>query len=169
MMFMKIAIAAPLAVLTLGSSLAFAAEPINQTINVRAFIPTSTFNVAPIEDGFGDDVEMRLVNPNNSADGFRAVSATYVLKHTDPKGAINAFIEGGQTAATMYNGTNGIPLTVSMAGVVLTETSKEVVNETESVPGVQRQFTISAAKPTATQTGDYKGSFTVVHEPVLKP
>lgn len=168
-MFKKMTMAAPLAIVLLSSSAVFAVEPINQTINVRAFIPTATFNVAPIEDGFGDDVEMKLVNPNNATDGFRVVNATYVLKHTDPKGAINAFIEGGQAAATLYNGTNGIPLTVSMAGVPLTEASKEVVNETESVPGVQRQLTIRAAAPTAAQTGDYKGSFTVVHEPVLKP
>ena len=46
-MFKKIAFAAPLAVLALSSSMAFAVEPISTSINVRAFIPTSLFNVAP--------------------------------------------------------------------------------------------------------------------------
>ncbi|WP_347901809.1 adhesin [Pseudomonas purpurea] len=168
-MFKKFAIVTPLAVLALNSSLAFAVEPISQTINVRTFIPTATFNVAPQNPDFGKDLEIRLVNSNDSSAGFQPVSAVHNLKHTDAKGAINAFIEGGQAAATLYNGTSGIPMTVSMGSVELTDKSEEIVNETDSVAGVQRTMTIRTSTPTAAQTGDFAGVFTVVYEPVMKP
>lgn len=94
------------------------------------------------------------------------VDAVFNLKHTDPKGAINALTEGD---VALYNGRDSIPLTVTIGSVEVDENSKEIVNETESVAGVQRTLKIKAATPTATQTGDYSGNFAVVFEPVLKP
>lgn len=167
-MFKKLAIVTPLAMLALNTSMAFAVEPISQTINVRAFVPTATFNVGPQDPDFGKDLEIVLVDTNDSSAGFRPVSAVHNLKHTDPKGAINAYIEGGQAAATLYNGTNGIPMAVSMGAVQLTEKSEEIVNETDSVAGVQRTMTIRTATPTTSQTGNYAGTFTVVYEPTMK-
>ncbi|MGF6282387.1 hypothetical protein ABH912_002901 [Pseudomonas sp. BT76 TE3572] len=168
-MFKKLAIVSPLAVLALNTSMAFAVEPISQSINVRAFVPTATFNVAPQDVDFGKDLEIVLVDNNDSSAGFRPVSAVHNLKHTDPKGAINAYIEGGQAAATLYNGTSGIPMAVYMGGVMLTDDSVEIVNETDSVAGVQRAMSIRTATPTKSQTGNFAGTFTVVYEPVIKP
>lgn len=165
MMLKKIAFAAPLAVLALGSSMAFAVEPITHAINMRAFIPTNVFNVGPQDPEFGKDVELVY---NEVSGELNTKTAIFNLRNTDPKGAINAFIEGGQAAASLYNGSTSIPLTVSMGSVELNEKSTEVVNETDSVPGVQRQMSIKAAKPTAAQTGNFTGNFTVVYEPVAK-
>ncbi|WP_322615979.1 CS1 type fimbrial major subunit [Pseudomonas sp. BIC9C] len=161
-MLKKIAIATPMAVLALSSSMVFAADPISTTINVRAFIPTSQFNVAPQNPNFGrDEVMTQLVGGELST-----VDAIFNLKHTDSKGAINALIEG---SAVLYNGRDSIPLTVTIGSVELAATTKEIVNETDSVPGVQRALRIKAKKPTASQTGDFTSSFAVVFEPVLKP
>lgn len=162
MMFKKIAFAAPLAVLALSSSMAFAVEPISTSINVRAFIPTSLFNAAPQNPNFGQDEVMTQLGSGD----LSTVDAVFNLKHTDPKGAINALTEGD---VALYNGRDSIPLTVTIGSVEVDENSKEIVNETESVAGVQRALKIKAATPTATQTGDYSGNFAVVFEPVLKP
>jgi len=161
-MFKKFAFAAPLAVLALSSSMAFAVEPISTSINVRAFIPTSLFNVAPQNPNFGQDEVMTQLGSGD----LSTVDAIFNLKHTDPKGAINALTEGD---VALYNGRDSIPLTVTIGNVELGTTTTEIVNETDSVPGVQRTLRIKAATPTATQTGDYAGSFAVVFEPVLKP
>lgn len=142
--------------------MAFAAEPISTSINVRAFIPTSLFNAAPQDPNFGRDEVMTQLGSGE----LSTVDAIFNLKHTDPKGAINALIDG---PAALYNGRDNIPLTVSIGGVELSETTKEIVNETDSVPGVQRGLKIKAATPGPTQTGDYTGAFAVVFEPVLKP
>lgn len=161
-MFKKIAIAVPMTVLALSASMAFAADPINQVINIKAFVPTSLFNVAPQNPDFGRDETM---TQQGSGD-LTTVRGLFNMKHTDPKGAINALIDGD---AALYNGRDSIPLTVTIGGVQLGNITKEVVSETESVPGVQREMVIKAATPTATQTGDYTTSFAVVFEPVLKP
>lgn len=161
-MFKKIAFAAPLAVLALGSSMAFAAEPINQVINIKAFVPTSLFNVAPQNPDFGRDETMT----RQGSGDLTTVRGLFNMKHTDPKGAINALIDGD---AALYNGRDSIPLTVTIGGVELGSTTTEVVNELDSVPGVQREMIIRAETPTATQTGDYSTSFAVVFEPVIKP
>ncbi|WP_415757755.1 CS1 type fimbrial major subunit [Pseudomonas sp. LT1P18] len=161
-MFKKIAMAVPMTVLALGTSMAFAAEPINQIINIKAFVPTSLFNVAPQNPDFGRDETMT----QQGSGELTTVRGQFNLKHTDPKGAINALIDGD---AALYNGRDSIPLTVTIGGVELGSTTTEVVNETDSVPGVQREMVIKAAAPTATQTGDYTTSFAVVFEPVIKP
>ncbi|WP_095132287.1 CS1 type fimbrial major subunit [Pseudomonas sp. Irchel s3h14] len=161
-MFKKIAFAAPLAVLALGSSMAFAAEPINQVINIKAFVPTSLFNVAPQNPDFGRDETMT----RQGSGDLTTVRGLFNMKHTDPKGAINALIDGD---AALYNGRDSIPLTVTIGGVELGSTTTEVVNQLDSVPGVQREMVIKAQTPTPTQTGDYSTSFAVIFEPVIKP
>ena len=161
-MFKKIAFAAPLAVLALGSSMAFAAEPINQVINIKAFVPTSLFNVAPQNPDFGRDETMT----RQGSGDLTTVRGLFNMKHTDPKGAINALIDGD---AALYNGRDSIPLTVTIGGVELGSTTTEVVNQLDSVPGVQREMIIKAQTPTPTQTGDYSTSFAVIFEPVIKP
>ncbi|PKH77386.1 adhesin [Pseudomonas sp. Choline-02u-1] len=161
-MFKKIAIAAPLALLAMSSSVVFAADPINQVINIKAFVPTSLFNVAPQKPDFGVD-ETMYQQPSGE---LSTITETFNMKHTDTKGSINAFIDG---TAALYNGRDSIPLTLKIGSVQLSDVSTEVVNATDSVPGVQRTMEIKAATPTATQTGNYSGSFAVVFEPVITP
>lgn len=162
-MLKKFAIAAPLAVLALSSSMAFAAaDPINQVINIKAFVPTSLFDVAPQTPGFGRDEKMDM-QPSGQ---LTAITETFNMKHTDDKGAINALIDG---TAALYNGRDSIALDVTIGAVKLTNTTQEIVNETDSVVGVQRDMVIKAATPTATQSGNYSGSFAVIFEPVMKP
>ena len=161
-MFNKSVFAAPLAILALSSSMAFAADPISQVINIKAFVPTSLFNAAPQTPGFGRDETM--IHGNDGE--LSTITEIFNLKHTDTKGAINALIDG---PAALYNGRDSIPLTVKVGGVALSDVTTEIVNETDSVAGVQREMIIKAATPSATQSGNYSGSFAVVFEPVLKP
>ena len=161
-MFKKLAIAAPIAMLALSTSMAFAAEPISTSINVRAFIPTDVFSAAPQNPEFGRDEVMTL----QSNGELTSVDQIFALKHTATNGAINALIDG---PASLYNGRDSIALTVTVGGIELSETSTEIVDETQSVPGVQRPLKIKAATPGPTQNGDYTAAFAVVFEPVLKP
>ncbi|KAE9638709.1 CS1 type fimbrial major subunit [Pseudomonas sp. PB106] len=161
-MFKKLAIAASLAGLAMSSSMAFAVEPYPQVINVRAFVPTSLFVIKPQNPDFGRDEVMSQLDSGEMS----TIDHIFNLKHTDPKGSINALIDG---TASLYNGRDNIPLTVSVGGIELGNTTTEIVNETESVPGVQRTLRIKADTPSATQNGNYTGSFAVVFEPVIKP
>lgn len=126
-MFKKIAIAAPMAVLALSSSMAFAADEMRSTINIKATIPTSIFHAQPsnANPDFGKDETM---NYNLVSGELGSLRAVYDVKHSDPKGSIHAFVEGGQTAATLYSGKDAIPLTVTFNGVELSEAAQEVVN-----------------------------------------
>jgi hypothetical protein len=165
-MFKKIAIATPLAILALNSSMAFAADDMRSTINIKATIPTSVFHAQPRDPNFGKDETM---NYNVVSGELSSLRAVFDLKHSDAKGSINAFIEGGAAAASLYNGSNAIPLTVAMGNTVLTEASQEIVNAVDATPGTQLDMLITPKKPTATQTGDYTGTFAVVFEPKLAP
>jgi hypothetical protein len=165
-MFKKIAIAAPMAVLALSSSIAFAAEDMTSIINIKATIPTSIFHAQPRDPNFGKDETLSYNVVSGELSSLRAI---YDLKHSDAKGSINAYIEGGPTKAALYNGSNAIPLTVAMGSTVLDGTSKEIVNAADATPGTQLDMVITAAKPAADQVGDYTGDFTVVFEPKLAP
>jgi hypothetical protein len=161
-MFKKIAFAAPLAVLALSSSMAFAVDPISTSITIKAVIPTSIFDVSHQNPGFGQNEVMTLLSNGE----LSTVDSTLNMKHTDPKGAINAFTEGD---VALFNGRDRIPLTITIGGIVINETPTEVANEIETVAGVQRAMRIKADTPTVTQTGSYIGNLNVVFEPVLKP
>lgn len=161
-MFKKFAIAVPMSVLALSSSMAFAAEPISQVINIKATVPTAEFSVTPLTPGFGVDETMSWLPSNKLSD----ITETFNLKNTAANGAINAFIDG---EAKLFNGRDDIALTVALGGVVLNETSQEIVGDIESVPGVQRPMVIKAAIPTGTQSGEYRGNFAIVFEPVVTP
>ncbi|KQZ82718.1 MULTISPECIES: CS1 type fimbrial major subunit [unclassified Pseudomonas] len=161
-MFKKFAIAVPMSVLALSSSMAFAAEPISQVINIKAFVPTSLFSVAPQDSNFGRDETMT----QQGSGELTSVRGLFNFKHTDPRGAINALIDGD---AALYNGRDTIPLTVKIGTVELSNTTTEVVDETESVPGIQREMVITADTPTTGQNGNYTTSFAVIFEPVMKP
>ena len=158
-MFKKFAIAVPMTLLALSSSLAFAAEEARTSINISATIPTQVFHAQPVNPDFGKDEKMAY---NLVAGTLNPLRATYDIRHTN--GSVNAYVEGGPQP--LFNGNNNIPLTYSFNGVTLTGVSQEVVGDTESNGGMRADLVIAAAKPTAAQTGLYTATPVVVFDAI---
>lgn len=161
-MFKKFAIAAPLAVMALSSSMAFAAGEASHTVNIKANIPTTVFHAQPRDPNWGRDETMSY----NLANGELApLSAIYDLRNTN--GSVHAYIDGGP--AVLFNGdaTQNIPLTTTLNGVTLTGTPLEVADETSSTGGVAAELRIVAAKPSETQRGTYTVVMPLVFDAVL--
>jgi hypothetical protein len=156
-MFNKFAIAVPMTLLALSSSVAFAAEEARTSINITATIPTQVFHAQPVNPDFGKDEKMAY---NLVAGTLNPLRATYDIRHTN--GSVNAYVEGGPQP--LFNGSNNIALTYSFNGVTLTGASQEVVGDTESNGGMRADLVIAAAKPTATQTGLYTANPVVVFD-----
>lgn len=161
-MFKKFAIAAPLAVMALSSSAVFAAGEASHTVNLKANIPTTVFHAQPRDPNFGLDETM---NYNLVSGELVPVTAIYDLKNTN--GSVHAYIEGGPAVLFNGNAAQNIPLTTSLHGVTLDGTPKEVVNDTDSTPGVGAELRIVAAKPSATQRGSYTTVVPLVFDAVL--
>ncbi|AVJ21286.1 MULTISPECIES: CS1 type fimbrial major subunit [Pseudomonas] len=162
-MFKKFAIAVPLAVMALSSSVtAFAAGEASHTVNMKATIPTTVFHAQPRDPNWGRDETMTY---NLVSGELAPLSAIYDIKNTN--GSVHAYIEGGP--AVLFNGdpSQNIPLTTTLNGVTLTGTPQEVVNEADSTPGVGAEMRIVAAKPSATQRGSYTSVMPVVFDAVL--
>ncbi|PQZ95417.1 MULTISPECIES: CS1 type fimbrial major subunit [Pseudomonas] len=160
-MLKKLAVAAPLAAIAMTASMAFAVDDARTAINIQANIPTKQFHAQPRDPNFGKDETM---NYNPVSGELSSLRATFDVKNTD--GSINAYIEGGPTAAALYNGSNSIALTNTFNGVVLTGTSQEVMDDPQSTPGTQADLVITPAKPTETQNGLYTASYTVIFDAV---
>ncbi|MDP9657355.1 UNVERIFIED_ORG: hypothetical protein J2W87_005311 [Pseudomonas putida] len=158
-MFKKIAFAAPLAVLALSSSMAFAAEEARSTINISATIPTKVFHAKSVNPDFGKDEKMNY----NLVDGtLSSLRAAYDVRHTN--GSVGAYVEGGPQP--LFNGANNIALTYTFNGVTLTGVSQEVVGDTESNGGMRADLVIAAAKPLDTQTGLYTANPVVIFDAI---
>ncbi|ONH55282.1 CS1 type fimbrial major subunit [Pseudomonas cedrina] len=160
-MFKKLAFAVPFVAAALSSSVAYAVDDARSAINIKADIPTKQFHAQPRDPNFGKDETM---NYNTVSGELSSLRATFDVKNTD--GSVHAYIEGGPTAASLYNGTDSIPLTNTFNGVVLTATPQEVVDDPQSTPGTQADLVISAAKPADTQNGLYTASYTVIFDAV---
>ncbi len=96
-MFKKFAIAAPLALMALSSSVVFAAGEASHTVNLKANIPTTVFHAQPRDPNFGRDETM---NYNLVSGELTPLTAIYDLKNTN--GSVHAYIEGGP--AVLFNG-----------------------------------------------------------------
>ncbi|MGE8189930.1 CS1 type fimbrial major subunit [Pseudomonas sp. NPDC086278] len=158
-MFKKFAIAVPMTLLALSSSVAFAAEEARTSINISATIPTQVFHAQPVNPDFGKDEKMVY---NLVLGTLSPLRATYDIRHTN--GSVNAYVEGGPQP--LFNGNNNIALTYSFNGVTLTGTSQEVVGDSESNGGMRADLVIAAAKPTAAQTGLYTANPIVVFDAI---
>ena len=158
-MFKKFAIAVPMTLLALSSSVAFAAEEARTSINISATIPTQVFHAQPVNPDFGKDEKMAY---NLVAGTLDPIRATYDIRHTN--GWVNAYVEGGPQP--LFNGNNSIALTYTFNGVTLTGVSQEVVGDTESNGGMRADLVIAAAKPTAAQTGLYNATPVVVFDAI---
>lgn len=158
-MFKKFAIAAPLAVLALSSSMAFAVDEARNTINISATIPSKVFHAQPVNPDFGKDEQMNY----NLVDGtLSSLRAAYDIRHTN--GSVGAYVEGGPQP--LFNGADNIALTYTFNGVTLTGASQEVVGDTESNGGMRADLVIAAAKPLATQAGLYTANPVVIFDAI---
>lgn len=160
-MIKKFAVLLPLAVAVLGSSAAMAVDDASTTINIKANIPTKQFHAQPRDPNFGRD---EVLNYNPVSGELSSLRATFDVKNTD--GSVHAYIEGGPTAAALYNGSDSIALTNTFNGIVLTGTPQEVVDDPQSTPGTQADLVITAAKPAETQNGLYTARYAVVFDAV---
>ncbi|EIK67305.1 hypothetical protein PseBG33_1104 [Pseudomonas synxantha BG33R] len=162
-MFKKFAVAVPLAVLALSSSVtAIAAGEASHTVNLKANIPTTVFHAQPRDPNWGRDETMTY---NLVSGELAPLSAIYDIKNTN--GSVAAYIEGGP--AVLFNGdaAQNIPLTTTLNRVALSGTPQEVLNEADSTPGAGVELNISAARPTATQRGSYTAVIPLVFDAVL--
>ncbi|ROM99029.1 CS1 type fimbrial major subunit [Pseudomonas brassicacearum] len=158
-MFKKLAIAVPMTLLALSSSMAFAAEEARSSINISANIPTEVFHAQPVNPDFGKDEKMAW---NVISETLSPLRAAYDIRHTN--GSVNAYVEGGPQP--LYNGNNNIPLTYTFNGVTLTAFSKEVVSDAASNGGMRADLVITAAPPISTQTGLYTANPVVIFDAV---
>jgi hypothetical protein len=160
-MFKKFAIAVPMTLLALSSSMAFAAEETRSSINITANIPSKVFHAQPVNPDFGKDEKMQYVlGTGNLTD----VAGMYDIQHTN--GSVGAYVEGGPQPLFNGNSTQNIPLTYTFNGTVLTGASQEVVGDTESNGGMRAELRITAAKPTTTQVGLYAASPVVIFDAI---
>ena len=160
-MFKKFAVAAPLVAVAMSATTAFAADDARSSINITANIPTKQFHAQPRDPNFGKDETM---NYNPVSGELSSLRATFDVKNTD--GSVHAYIEGGPTAAALYNGSDSIALTNTFNGVTLTATPQEVVDDPQSTPGTQADLVVTPAKPLDTQNGLYTSNYTVIFDAV---
>ncbi|AKS06152.1 CS1 type fimbrial major subunit [Pseudomonas trivialis] len=160
-MFKKFAVAAPLVAVAMSATTAFAADDARSSINITADIPTKQFHAQPRDPNFGKDETM---NYNPVSGELSSLRATFDVKNTD--GSIHAYIEGGPTAAALYNGSDSIALTNTFNGITLTATPQEVVDDPQSTPGTQADLVVTPAKPLDTQNGLYTSNYTVIFDAV---
>ncbi|WP_338799923.1 CS1 type fimbrial major subunit [Pseudomonas sp. RSB 5.4] len=156
-MLKKLAFAAPLTVLAMSASMAFAATEAKHSISIVAHVPADDFYAVPVDaDLVNKDQDMSF-NPGTNS--MREVNGHFDVLHT--AGKVNARLEG---VPKLIGGNNTIDLKVELNGKTLTTTSQEVVGDTESNTRYRAPFKISAtgAKPAA---GDYTGVVMLVVEP----
>lgn len=155
-MFKKIALAAPVAILALSSSLAFAVGEARHSINLVASIPTNVFHVLPVDpDVIVKDQRLSYDPVGDQLSTFRTQFDT---KNTN--GSIEAVLE---QEAFLSNGvvTDKIPLVVTFNGITIDHSAPvEVVGDAESTPGKRVDLVVTPTKPA---TGGYKpGQYTGV-------
>ena len=165
-MFKKIAIATPLAILALSSSMAFAAGEARHSINLVASVPTKVFHVLPVDPDL--IIKDQVLSYNPVSDDLSTLRALFDTKNTN--GSIAASLE---SEAFLSNGvdTDKVPLTVSFNGKALSLTPEEVVGEVESTPGKRVELVIAPTKPATGgyKPGDYTGAVTMIFDAVPTP
>ncbi|NSX10921.1 fimbrial assembly protein [Pseudomonas lini] len=148
-MFKKIVFSAPLAVLALSSSMAFAATEAKHSINLIAHVPSADFYAVPVDSDLVNKDQDMSYNPSTGA--MRTVDGHFDVLHT--AGNVHARLE---VAPKLYSGNKSIDLKVELNGKTLTTTSQEVVGKEESNTRYRAPFKISATG-TKFDAGDYTG------------
>ncbi|MDZ3829141.1 MULTISPECIES: CS1 type fimbrial major subunit [Pseudomonas] len=163
-MFKKIAIAAPLALLALGSSGAFAAGEAAHSINIVAHVPTNGFYVVPTDPDLVNKDQDMSYQPTTGRMG--EINGFFDVRNNN--GSVHASVD---TAPKLISGANSIDLQVAINNKTLTTTPQEVVGETESNDNFRAPIKISAVGTTF-QPGDYTGVVAVTFDavtPIITP
>ncbi|MHC8355614.1 CS1 type fimbrial major subunit [Pseudomonas sp. LB3P81] len=148
-MFKKFAIAAPLAVLALNSSLAFAAGEAAHSISLVAHVPTNGFYVVPTDSDLVNKDQDMSFQPTTGK--MREVNGFFDVRNNN--GSVHASLE---SAPKLISGAQAIDLKVEFNNKELTLTPQMVVGESESDVNYRAPLKISA-KGTTFQPGDYTG------------
>ncbi|MFJ2282380.1 CS1 type fimbrial major subunit [Pseudomonas sp. NPDC087803] len=156
-MLKKLAFAAPLTVLAMSASMAFAATEAKHSISIVAHVPADDFYAVPVDADLVNKDQDMSYNPATAS--MREVNGHFDVLHT--AGKVHARLEA---VPKLIAGNKTIDLKVELNGKTLTTNSQEVVGEAESNTRYRAPFKVSAtgAKPTA---GDYTGVVMLVVEP----
>ena len=148
-MLKKFAIAAPLAVLALQSSMAFAAGEAAHSINLIAHVPTNGFYVVPTDPDLVNKDQDMSYQPSTGKMG--EVNGFFDVRNNN--GSVHASLE---SAPKLISGAQSIDLKVEFNNKELTLTPQMVVGESESDANYRAPLKITA-KGTTFQPGDYTG------------
>ncbi|WP_085706797.1 CS1 type fimbrial major subunit [Pseudomonas sp. B35(2017)] len=163
-MFKKFAIAAPLAVFALGSSMAFAAGEARHSISLVAHVPTNGFYVVPTDfDLVNKDQDMSY---QPSTGKMREVNGFFDVRNNN--GSVHASLE---SVPQLIYGNEVIDLKVEFNNKELNQTPQMVVGESESDVNYRAPLKISA-KGNNFQPGDYTGVVAMTFDavpPVITP
>ncbi|VVP72607.1 hypothetical protein PS918_01450 [Pseudomonas fluorescens] len=157
-MFKKFAIAAPLAVLALGSSMAFAAGEATHSISLVAHVPTNGFYVVPTDPDLVNKDQDMSYQPTTGKMG--EVNGFFDVRNNN--GSVHASLE---SLPKLIAGAEAIDLQVSFNNKVLTTTPQMVVGEAESDVNYRAPLNIKAVGTTFVP-GDYTGSVAMVFDAV---
>ncbi len=163
-MFKKFAIAAPLAVLALQSSMAFAAGEAAHSINLIAHVPTNGFYVVPTDPDLVNKDQDMSFQPATGKMG--EVNGFFDVRNNN--GSVHASLE---SAPKLISGAQSIDLKVEFNNKELTLTPQLVVGESESDANYRAPLKITA-KGTTFQPGDYTGVVAMTFDavaPVVTP
>lgn len=157
-MFKKFAIAAPLAVLALGSSMAFGAGEARHSISLIAHVPTNGFYVVPTDpDLVNKDQDMSYL-PSTGKMG--EVNGFFDVRNNN--GSVHASLE---SLPKLIAGSTAIDLQVSFNNTVLTTTPQMVVGVDESDVNFRAPLNIKALG-TNFEPGDYTGAVAMIFDAV---
>ncbi|TMU76092.1 MULTISPECIES: CS1 type fimbrial major subunit [Pseudomonas] len=157
-MFKKLAIAAPLALLALGSTGAFAAGEASHSISLVAHVPTNGFYVVPTDPDLVNKDQDMSYQPTTGK--MRDVNGFFDVRNNN--GSVHASLE---SQPKLVAGNTTIDLQVLLNNKELTLTPQMVVGESESDVNYRAPLKITA-RGSNFQPGDYTGSVAMIFDAV---
>ncbi|WP_322844675.1 CS1 type fimbrial major subunit [Pseudomonas sp. B33.4] len=157
-MFKKFAIAAPLALLALGSTGAFAAGEASHSISLVAHVPTNGFYVVPTDPDLVNKDQDMSYQPTTGK--MRDVNGFFDVRNNN--GSVHASLE---SQPKLVAGNTSIDLQVLLNNKELTLTPQMVVGESESDVNYRAPLKITA-RGSNFQPGDYTGSVAMIFDAV---
>jgi len=161
MTFLKKAALTPIAFAAVLASVQAVAAPINHTIQLEAFVPTSAFHVMPSDPSWIGNTQ--TLNYNTVTGELTSLTKQFDVKNI--AGAISGKLH---TAAILGSAGNTIPLTVKFNSITLDTTDKEVVGASQaSTPSVVNleiipQRPVGGDYAPGTYTGNVQLSFDAI-------
>ncbi|ENO3977955.1 CS1 type fimbrial major subunit [Aeromonas veronii] len=144
--------------LLLASGSLIAAERIEHTVTVTAQIPTENFYVQPVGDWMNTPQKLAFNSFNNKLEPL--------AKQLDMKSTIGPIKGYLLYPSTIISGKESIGVTVKVAGVELTTSSKDLLNQADANTGKKVGFEIipAAAPAGGYKPGNYQGIVSMMFE-----